>query len=274
MKRIIAIAAAVMAMALASGCDWEHHTNEWGDEWVALLSGEDSPTWGYISLRCPPDGGPEIWVRSDMATAVGRWTAVEYRVDDGPVVRDQWYASRGAHYTTWLQYYGNRWEFAEALSGGESLAFRWTDYWGIWHQLDFPDLTGADKAALYLDQQCRFLSDEPVRNGPSITPEDIDQSCVELAETYIEELQQKLQRVFVLDSAAYVEHSLLTGTAFKACEIALDYSHGADAGNIYLCWQDVEVDGRSAQKWAAVGGWSGLGKCLDDWREYHTPLIP
>lgn len=160
MKRMLV---AVLAALSLMGCDWERHTDDWGNEWWALESEED---WGgTLKLLCFRDGTPSV----QLATfGYGyRWHDVEYRVGDGPIIAQQWNSVGANPSIADLHMMDNRWEFVQTLSETPGrMNLRWADYWGHWHEMNFTDTDGIDRVAEILDDRCRFLSDEPVRNSP------------------------------------------------------------------------------------------------------------
>ena len=225
-------------------------------------------------MSCFRSGGPQISVTAIGYTAGGRWHPVEWRVGDGPVSEDLWHVERSGLFPQ-LDFYGNRWEFQQSLAEGEGpLKLRWADYWGEWRELAFPDPEGADKVAEHLDRQCKFLADEPVRNGPSITPADIDQSCVEVAELYRQKRREDRPGrpglyLRPAHSMAYVEHSSLDATGITACN-ALYRRPDDKVWNIMLCYTETE-DGSTT--WAGLDASDGLTACVDylnEWLEENT----
>ena len=254
--------AAVVAALAIMGCDWERHTDDWGNAWWAL---EAENGWGALKLICLRDGRPSV-VMSTFGPS-DRSHNVEYRVESGPVISQQWQSYGVDSIIADLHMTDNRWEFVQALSDTPgSLRFRWENYLGNWQELSFADTDGIDIVAGILDYRCQFLSDEPVRNGPSITGDHIDQSCVERADIYLEHLRERQGRVVELNSAAYLEHSTLATAGLKACRLSISYSTGQPWGAT-LCYDP------SAPKeghWTAVRG--SLERCLEHWQEeYGAP---
>lgn len=242
----------VVAVAVfAGGCEWELHQNDWGDEWWSL---EADGGWGDLKMVCFRDDGPDVQLAALGHTVSNRWHQVEYRIGDGPVVTQQWHVPRSSAFgVTVFRFYDNRWELQRALSSGEGpLKLRWADYWGEWRELTFTDPSGADKVAEHLDRKCKFLSDEPIRNGPSITPDDIDQSCIENANRVIAAQGWG----YTIRSAAYVEHSTLTDAGMRACRVVVS---GAGHPGAYVCWDDHVT-------WAVYAA-AGLDVCLTHYRE-------